>query len=113
MSVKRMRPGKMQDTAKAGATMPAQVAPKLTKDQKYFAPLGRHSQQSHRLAIERATTQGHASEKEQHAYDRGIVKAEWVQRAATVVAEKQTKQNARGKTATSTASESQTENKPE
>src|ERR1700722_12690923 len=38
--------------------------------QRYEAPAGRHSQQSHRLAQLRASDAGHASEKEQHDHDR-------------------------------------------
>ena len=49
--------------------------PIVTKGQKYVAPAGRHSQQTHRRAIERAATQGHASEQEQHAHDRNLISA--------------------------------------
>jgi hypothetical protein len=56
--------------------------PITKKGQKYVAPTGRHSQQTHRRAEERAAAQGHTSEKEQHAYDRSVVKTELNRRAA-------------------------------
>ncbi len=57
-------------------TTPPQPASKTTKGQKYVSPLGRHSQQTHRRAEERATADGHTSEKEQHAHDRAAVETE-------------------------------------
>jgi hypothetical protein len=47
-------------------------APITELGQKYVAPPGRHSQQTHRLAQERAEAAGN-TEKEQHAHDRAAV----------------------------------------
>ena len=58
---------KKQDTATPQT--PARV-PVTVKGQRYAAPEGRHSQQTHRRAEERVTAQGHSSEKEQQAHDR-------------------------------------------
>ena len=50
--------------------------PITVKGQKYVSPAGRHSQQTHRMAEERATATGNSSEKEQHAHDRSAFVAE-------------------------------------
>ena len=50
-------------------------APMTVKGQKYVAPLGRHSQQTHVRAEARAAAGGHASEREQHDHDRTVVAA--------------------------------------
>lgn len=63
------------DAASAKPKAPLRI-PVLTKGQKYVAPTGRHSQQTHRRAEERAAMQGHSTEKEQHVHDRGVVSAE-------------------------------------
>ena len=77
-------------------TTTPQPAPKTIKGQKYVSPLGRHSQQTHRRAEERATASGFTTEKEQHADDRSTVEAE-IDRVAHEKAN-QRAQNARGAT---------------
>jgi hypothetical protein len=54
----------------------AQYVPVLKRGQKYVSPEGRHSQQTHRRAVVRATADGHTTEKEQHAHDRNVVATE-------------------------------------
>ena len=50
--------------------------PILVAGQKHVPPAGRHSQQTHRRAAERAVEQGHATEREQHDHDReGVLAA--------------------------------------
>ena len=59
------------------------VAPKVTpafipilkRGQRYVSPAGRHSQQTHQRAQDRAALQGHATVKEQHAHDKTVVTA--------------------------------------
>src|SRR5690348_6952859 len=63
--------------------------PVTKKGQKYVAPAGRHSQQTHRHAEERAAAQGHISEKEQHAHDRSVVKTGLDRRAAQLAKNQQ------------------------
>jgi len=72
----------------------AQYVPVLKKGQKYVSPEGRHSQQTHRRAEERAAAGGHTTEKEQHAHDRNVVVTE-IDRKAQQKAN-QRAQNARG-----------------
>ena len=73
-----------------------QPAAKTVRGQRYVSPEGRHSQQTHRRAEERAAAGGHADEKAQHAHDRAAVEAE-IDRIATQKAN-QKAQNARGAT---------------
>lgn len=61
---------------------------RTVKGQKYIAPAGRHSQQSHRRAQARADAQGNATIQEQHAHDRSNVKAELSRLAALKVTQK-------------------------
>lgn len=63
------RKKKQPKQASNGNALPARV-PITKKGQRYVAPEGRHSQQTHRRAEERAAVAGHATEKEQHAHDR-------------------------------------------
>lgn len=66
------------------ATRRADVPPppiKTVKGQRHVAPAGRHSQQTHRRAQERAAAAGNATEKEQHAHDRSAVEAKLTRRA--------------------------------
>lgn len=79
--------------SKAAAPKPAAVS---TRGQKYVSPEGRHSQQTHRRAEERAAADGHTTEKEQHAHDRSAVETE-LNRAETAKSS-QRAQNARGAT---------------
>jgi hypothetical protein len=79
--------------SKAGAAQPASVT---TRGQKYVSPEGRHSQQTHRRAEERATADGHTSEKEQHDHDRSAVTAEINRLEAAKVSQRT--QNTRGAT---------------
>ncbi len=51
---------------------PARV-PVTVKGQRYAAPVGRHSQQTHRRAEQRVAAQGHTSEKEQQVADRAAI----------------------------------------
>ena len=81
--------------AKSKAVAP-QAAPVTTRGQKYVSPEGRHSQQTHRRAEERATADGHTTEKEQHDHDRSAVTAE-LNRSETAKATQRT-QNVRGTT---------------
>ncbi len=60
-----------------------QPVAKTVRGQKYHAPIGRHSQQSHRRAQERADAGGHGTSKEQHDHDRSAIKAE-VERLAAL-----------------------------
>lgn len=55
--------------------------PVTVKGQKYVSPAGRHSQQTHRRAEERAAAQGNTTEKEQHAQDREAFVTELNRRA--------------------------------
>lgn len=73
-----------------------QAADKTVRGQKYVSPEGRHSQQTHRRAEERATANGHTTEKEQHAHDRNAVETE-INRVEQAKAN-QKAQNARGAT---------------
>ncbi len=66
--------------AKSAATTPSWT-PITTRGQKYVAPAGRHSQQTHRLAQDRAAAGGHESEKELHAHDRNLLETELKRRA--------------------------------
>ena len=75
----------------ARATTPVDV-----KGQKYVSPEGRHSQQTHRRAEERAAADGHTTEKEQHAHDREVVETEL--NRASQQKETQRQQSARGAT---------------
>lgn len=63
--------------------------PVTVKGQKYVAPAGRHSQQTHRLAEERAAAMGNANEKEQHAHDRNALVTEQNRRADQKTKQKQ------------------------
>ena len=63
--------------------------PITVKGQRYVAPPGRHSRQTHRRAQERAAAQGHATEKEQHAHDRSLVKTELNKRAEHLAKQQQ------------------------
>lgn len=47
--------------------------PITVKGQRYIADEGRHSQQTHRIAEQRAAAEGHTSEKEQQAHDRAAM----------------------------------------
>lgn len=85
--------------------MPDNTKPITTKGQKYVSPPGRHSQQTHRLAEERAAAQGHATEKEQHAHDRSLVRAELKQRADQKMKQQQSTQNKQGGLPKETAQE--------
>ncbi len=51
-------------TARHPASAPPEIQSITVKGQRYSAPSGRHSQQTHRLAEERALAQGNANEKE-------------------------------------------------
>lgn len=63
---KKNKPNQIAATANA---TPERVS-MTVKGQRYEAPEGRHSQQTHRLAEARTLAGGHASEKEQTAHDR-------------------------------------------
>ena len=62
------------------ATAVSASAPKLTREQRYAAPVERHSQQTQRRARENAAAGGHATEKEQMAHERNVAEASFVQR---------------------------------
>ena len=64
-----------ENAALPTAAVPAR-APLTVRGQRYVAPAGRHSKQTHRRAEERAAADGHATVKEQHAHDRSLVLAE-------------------------------------
>jgi len=89
-------PGPTPDVSEAATarSAPPAVNPKPVpvakgiRGQKYFAPEGRHSQQSHRRAQERAEAEGHATPQQQHAHDRGNVKAEVSRLAALKLPQK-------------------------
>ena len=62
---------------KSVATVSQEKAVPITvRGQRYVPVAGRHSQQTHRIAEERATANGHATEEEQHAHDRTAVTTE-------------------------------------
>lgn len=63
-------------SAPANRTTSPSPPPKTVKGQRYVAPAGRHSQQTHRRAQESAAAEGHATEKEQHDHDRSVVQAQ-------------------------------------
>jgi hypothetical protein len=83
------------DVAKSSAAIPPQMPPKTKRGQKHIAPPGRHSQQTHRRAEARAASQGHATEKEQHAHDRSIVVGKLGQQAAHQLKQQQDTQGKR------------------
>ncbi|HLK59732.1 MAG TPA: hypothetical protein VKU00_24435 [Chthonomonadaceae bacterium] len=85
--------------------------PIVTKGQKYVAPSGRHSQQTHRRAEERATALGHTTEKELHAHDRGVVSAELNRQAEQKLKQQTNQQKARNAAQKVTAPEPEPENK--
>ena len=62
-------------SGKKGGKKPSEN-PILVAGQRHVPPAGRHSQQTHRLAAERAAEQGHATEREQYDHDREAVMAE-------------------------------------
>jgi hypothetical protein len=59
----------------------ASWTPITTRGQKYVGAAGRHSQQTHRRAHDRAAVGGHGSEKELHAHDRSLLETELKRRA--------------------------------
>ena len=83
-------PRKSAHSARAAAPPPV---PKTTKGQRYMAPVGRHSQQTHRRALERAAAAGHATEKEQHDHDRSVVLAELNKRTQQQLKQQKREQN--------------------
>ncbi len=89
---------KSSDTpSKSVATAPS-PALKLTREQKYLAPVGRHSQQTQRRARERASAEGHATEKEQLAHERGVVEANFIQRTQLQQKKREQKSSAKVQT---------------
>jgi hypothetical protein len=74
---KKPQPQQASHENAAAARVPITV-----KGQRYVAPEGRHSQQTHRRAEERAAAGGHGSEKEQHAHDRTAMSAGIAESAA-------------------------------
>jgi hypothetical protein len=59
--------------ASGAVAAPAQPVLRKTKGPRHVSPPGRHSQQTHRRAKERAAVDGHATEREQHDHDRSTV----------------------------------------
>ena len=73
---------------------PAAV-PITVAGQRHVAPAGRHSQQTHRRAEERAVEQGHATEREQHDSDRDQVLAKLQKSSDGKLAQQRNEQNRR------------------
>ena len=75
----------MSKDSKGSAAADAQTTPQpnavTTRGQRHVAPVGRHSQKTHRQAEERAAGMGNTNEKEQHAHDRNALSAKLTQRA--------------------------------
>ncbi len=67
-----------------------QIEAIILRGQKHVPPSGRHSQQSHRRAQQRASAEGHATIQEHHASDRSTLKAE-IGRLAALKAARKTK----------------------
>src|SRR5690349_3835656 len=59
----------------AGAQTPIAAIAKTVAGQRHISPPGRHSQQTHRRAAERAATEGHSTQREQYDHDRNMVLA--------------------------------------
>ncbi len=57
---------------------------KTVKGQRHVSPVGRHSQQTHKRARQRAAAEGFTTEKEQHDGDRQLVEARLAKRADQV-----------------------------
>ncbi len=77
------------------AHVPTAIPSKTVKGQKHISPVGRHSQQTHKIAQARADANGHTSEKEQHAHDRVLVLAARAEYAAIKKNKQDAKKNRR------------------
>ncbi len=72
--------------------VPSTVVPMTVAGQRYISPNGRHSQQTHRRAEDRAAAQGHGSEREQQDHDRSVVLAKLQKTAERKQAEQRSAQ---------------------
>ena len=85
----REKPAKAEKTAapkRAAVAAPVLIT---VRGQRYVAPAGRHSQQTHRRAAERAAAEGFTTVKELHAHDRSLIVAEISRKAQALIQQKQ------------------------
>jgi hypothetical protein len=87
MTANTTQPDTTADAQPKEIATPAAIL-KTVRGQRYIAPPGRHSQQSHRRAQARAAAQGNATIEEHHAQDRSMVKTELSRLAALKVTQK-------------------------